>query len=324
MSKNNRLIVTLSCLILLSAVPTPCRAQEIPGRRPEEIDLKMQLLDTKLDLLDSKIRLWESKPGELDRKMLEADKRMHELESGVSSLDRKLKQADSTILAYWSRLEKEHKAEMAQQNYEQEFRPVFRSAVTLNPVRLFEGTFQISYERIFNDHFSLSGSLLGTYATQKGLTNYFFRNQEFSYYNLVNKAYEDYSGESIAGGGILLEARDYLLASFSGHQVAPLGLYAAPQVLYRRIWINGEDRKYVQDTLQTVEVKQQLNVFSAGVLIGYKVPFVKVLVADIFVGGYIRLSKYDGEAGLTKYKDWYNIDFSGVFPTAGVAFGILK
>ncbi len=71
-------------------------------------------------------------------------------------------------------------------------------------------------------------------------------------------------------------------------------------------------------------VKQRLNILSTGVIIGVRLPFKKVLFVDFYLGGHIKFSKYDKEAGLTKYKDWYNIDFSGVFPTAGIGIGILK
>jgi hypothetical protein len=57
---------------------------------------------------------------------------------------------------------------------------------------------------------------------------------------------------------------------------------------------------------------------------GERVPLKKVMFFDFFLSGHIKFSKYDGDAGLTKYKDWFNIDFSGVSPTAGIGFGILK
>ena len=156
------------------------------------------------------------------------------------------------------------------------------------------------------------------------MTNYFFSRQELAYFDKANDAYIDYQGESIAGGGIILQCRDYLLADYASRRKPPTGLYAAPQLLYRRILITGERMEYIDEEWVEKEIKQRLNVFSAGTLIGARIPFMKVLFVDVFVGGNIRLSKYDKEAGFTKYKNWYNIDFSGVFPTAGVGIGILK
>ena len=196
----------------------------------------------------------------------------------------------------------------------------------LNPVSLFEGTFHLSYERLFNDKFSGSISALATYATEEGIAQYFFANQSFAYLDKASNSYEIYQGESIAGTGIILQGKNYLLSNFKAKKKAPLGLYAAPQLMYRRVWITGEAMEYNVDEDEWVEkvIKQQLNICSAGVVIGTKIPVLKVLVVDIFVGGNIRLSKYDDESGLTKYKKWYNIDYSGVFPTAGIGIGILK
>jgi hypothetical protein len=210
------------------------------------------------------------------------------------------------------------------QEQDLEYYQEYRSAIMLNPVRLFEGTFHLSYERLITDKFAISIAGLATYATEEGMTNYFFANQKFAYYDSGLDSYIDYKGESIAGGGIILQGKDYLLADYPTRRKAPLGLYAAPQLLFRRIWITGEKMQYIEDEWETVEIKRQLNVGSGGVILGLKIPFIKVLFLDIYVGGNIRFSKYDGEAGLTKYKNWSNIDYSGVFPTAGIGVGILK
>jgi len=44
----------------------------------------------------------------------------------------------------------------------------------------------------------------------------------------------------------------------------------------------------------------------------------------VYVGGALRLSKYDGDSKFTKYKQLRNIDFSGVMPNFGVKIGIVK
>jgi hypothetical protein len=67
-----------------------------------------------------------------------------------------------------------------------------------------------------------------------------------------------------------------------------------------------------------------LNIFALGANIGWKFTFMKVLYIDIYVGGQIRLAKYDDEENFTRYKSLNNIDFSGVMPTAGLSIGILK
>jgi hypothetical protein len=292
--------------------------------KSRQLDLKLQLLDTKLDLLDSKIKLWEAKPEELDIRLNEIDERINSLGFEPAELNDQFFKIDSMIAELE---ENQIPVELSQPDLsfqEQEFIPEFRSAIMLDPVRLFEGTFCISYERLITDRFSLGVSGLATYATEDGLTNYFFANQKLAYFDELSDSYIDYQGESIAGGGIILQCREYLLADYQSRRRPPAGLYAAPQILYRRLLITGEQMEFIEDEWVDKVIKQRLNILSTGVIIGVRVPFKKVLFVDFFLGGHIKFSKYDKEAGLTKYKDWYNIDFSGVFPTAGIGIGILK
>jgi len=272
-------VITGACLslILMSAPHTRLCAQQEPDEQAKQLDLKMQLLDTKLDLLDSKISLWENKPAELDMKIREIDRRILELDFDPQEFNARMQAIENELLEVKDQLGAGRSEVPDFRIYEEQYQPVFTSAIMLNPVRLFEGTFHLAYERLLTDRFSVSVSALATYATQKGLTNYFFENQVFSYYDMSSRSYTDYSGESIAGGGIILEAKNYLLADFPMHRKAPLGLYAAPQVLFRKIWITGEEQVWEDPDWVTKEVKQRLNVLSSGVLLGYKMPLAKVL-----------------------------------------------
>ena len=133
----------------------------------------------------------------------------------------------------------------------------------------------------------------------------------------------------MAGGGLNVQFRDYLLANHPNRQKAPLGLYAAPQLMYRKMVITGHYKEMEEvepGKYEMVEKKvtQHLNIFAGGVMLGMKLPLFKVLTVDLFAGGNIRLSKYTDEDGFTKYKNWFNFDFSGVSPVAGIAIGILK
>ncbi len=324
MKTKNVLLLSIIVLFILSCSGIPVYAQELIDQKTQQLDLKLQLLDSKLDLLDSKIKLWESKPEELDIRLHEIDDQIKELAFNPGELNSRFNKIDSMIREMGKSRIPPVIQEPAFQEKELEFFKDYKSTIMMDPVRLFEGTFQLSYERLLTDRFSVSLSGLATYATEQGMTSYFFTNQEFMYFNAADDSYLDYKGESIAGGGIILQCRDYLLADYTSRRRPPLGLYAAPQLLYRRILITGETMEYIDEEWKEKEIKQRLNVFSAGALLGARIPFMKVLFVDVFVGGNIRLSKYDKEAGLTKYKDWYNIDFSGVFPTAGIGIGILK
>jgi len=301
-------------------------AQESIDQKAKMLDLKLQLLDSKLELLDSKIKIWESKPAELDIRLDEIDDKIKTLNFDPAGINLKFLEVESMIQEL-----KEVKIPvvtpvLAIQEQDIEYYKDYKSAIMLNPVSLFEGTFHLSYERLLTDKFSVSISALATYATEQGMAQYFFKNQSFMYLDRISNSYEQYQGESIAGTGVVLQGKNYLMVNYKTRNKAPLGLYAAPQLMYRRIWITGEAMEYIIEDDEWVEkiIKQQLNICSAGVILGTKIPVMKVLLVDIFVGGNIRLSKYDDESGLTKYKKWYNIDYSGVFPTAGISIGILK
>jgi len=303
--------------------------QDSLSQRSQMLDVKLQLLDSKLELLDAKIKLWEAKPKELDVRLNELGNKISSMDINPQSITQKLNEIDSLLKI---RQEPEQNI-ILQPQVINEPEPVFlynyKSAIMIDPSRLLEGTLQISYERILNRKFSVNVAALATYSTTKGISNFYFKNQSFTYFNTELNAYESYVGEVMAGGGIIAQFRNYLLTSHSIRQQAPLGLYAAPQLMYRRMSITGyyqemEEIEPGEFELVDKEITQHLNIYAGGVILGIKVPILKALTVDVFAGGNIKLSKYNNEDGFTKYKDWFNIDFSGVSPVAGISLGILK
>lgn len=324
MKTKSVLLTSIATIFLITVFSTKNFAQESIDQKAKMLDLKLQLLDSKLELLDSKIKLWESKPDELDIRLHELDNKIKALNFDPADINLKFHEVDLMIQEL-----KEVNIPVimpvpAIQEQEIEFYKEYKSAIMLNPVSLLEGTFHLSYERLLTDKFSINISALATYATEEGMAQYFFSNQSFTFFDKLSNSYQNYKGESIAGTGIQLQGKNYLMTNFKTKNKAPLGLYAAPQLMYRRIWITGETMEYIEDEWVEKKIKQQLNIFSTGVILGTKIPVMKVLIVDIYIGGNIRLSKYDKESGPTKYKKWYNIDYSGVFPTAGISIGILK
>jgi len=299
------------------------------------LDLKLQLLDSKLDLLDTKIKLWEAKPKELDIKLNEIDSKVNSMDFDPQLMTKKLNDLDSIMKVtrenpvipqqpeqgnYQAVIDREHTPE---------FIPSYNSSIMLDPVRLLEGTFYMSYERVLGPTLSASLGAMATYSTKRGLSNYYFSNQSFAFYDLASNTYQTYEGEVMSGWGLNAQLKNYLLANHPGRAKAPTGLYAAPQIMYRRMTITGNYRVMQNDEngiphMADSTVIQHLNINAAGVVLGIKIPLFKVLVVDIFAGGNIKLSKYQEEDGFTKYKDWFNIDFSGVSPVVGIAIGILK
>jgi hypothetical protein len=204
--------------------------------------------------------------------------------------------------------------------------PPDRYVIAMYPVKLFEGTLQVSIERVLNKGNSIELSAMATYATNEGLANYYVSNQKLSYYNADLAEYTSYESENISGFGGSLAWRNYLLPRTKPAYAAPRGLYVAPMVMYRRVFLSGFDEVYNEENniTEMVEVTQNLNIFSGGFLAGWQFVLWRAITADVYLGGLIRLSKYDGDARFTKYKQLQNIDFSGVMPGFGVKIGVVK
>jgi hypothetical protein len=295
------------------------------------LDLKLQLLDSKLELLDSKIKSWETGHEKFDGKLEEIDMAYRQLATKILMLD--FDPADFNYKFYLlDSMMKSQKKSIAEQKigsivsfrYDTIRPKPFKSVISLNPVRIFEGTFQISYEKSINPRNSVDLSGLATYATDEGISRRFMLNQSLSYYNERTDTYDPYNSKNIYGFGTIIQWKNYLLASVNPRHKAPIGVYAATSLMYRRLWINGLETKFVEDEFVTLDIIQKLNVFAGGVIIGSQISFIKTLSLDIYAGGVLRLSIYDNETSFTKYKKWDNIDFSGVLPAAGIKIGILK
>ena len=303
--------------------------QDSLSQKSQMLDLKLQLLDSKLELLDTKIKLWEAKPKELDIKLSELNSRISSMDFDPQLMTKKINKIDSLFKVRNETVRTVVIQPQVVAEQEPEFVPDYNSSIMLDPVRLLEGTFYLSYERVLNPRFSLNVGGMATYSTTKGLSNYYFSNQSFAILDVSTNQYHSYEGEVMSGGGLNIQFRNYLLANHPNRQKAPLGLYAAPQIMYRKMTITGNYRELEETdpgVFEMVDKKiiQHLNIFAGGVILGLKVPLFKVLTVDLFAGGNIKLSKYNNEKGFTKYKDWFNVDFSGVSPVAGIAIGILK
>lgn len=261
-----------------------------------------ELLDTKLELLDAKMKL--------------LDNQIKTTENYTDGLEKKINLLDSLI-------ETNKKVQLPKEQEIDSLQPKpFNSAITINPLRLFEGGLQLSYERVITNALSLKAGVMGTYCTQQGMGNNYIRNQELSYFDKSTNTYQSYNGKMVSGFGIIVQAQNYLLHRIHSNIKAPLGLYAAPQLMYRRIFLTGEE--YNQELNETTEVTQNLHVTRFGLLIGGKFTIQDVLCVDVYLGGMMRMSKYVGESKITRYKQWRNIDYSGVMPVMGINFGIMK
>lgn len=203
------------------------------------------------------------------------------------------------------------------------FKP-FTQAITFSLNRIFEGTLQLGYEKALSRSLALDVSLMGTYVTKDGFGRGYLQNQELAYADEATNNYVYYSGNMIRSIGGTVRLKNYLLTRVNTDARAPIGLYAAPQLMYRRVWITGNQYVYDYYFAPTKEITRNLDIMQGGVIIGSKFTLAKVLCVDAYIGGVMRLSKYFNEKTFTRYKKWYNIDYSGILPTAGINIGILK
>ena len=315
-------------------------AQDTNDQKIDMVDLKMNLAETKLDLLDSKIRLWEEKPAILEMQLQDIENKIEQLTFSPEQFNTKLLLLDSLIEVQQALLAEQSRImallpardDTGETDVESSFQaepviiPPEKYVISIYPVRLFEGTLQLSVERVLNRGNSVELSAMATYATSDGLANYYVRNQSLSYFNDAMNDYVSYESENISGFGGSLAWRNYILPRSKPHYAAPKGLYVTPFVMYRRVFLSGFDQVYneEEDRMEMVEVTQNLNIFSGGFSIGWQFVLWKAITADVYVGGMLRLSKYDGEAEFTKYKQVKNIDYSGIMPNFGVKIGIVK
>jgi hypothetical protein len=320
-------------LLLIMGLSQKATGQDSLSMKSQMLDIKLQLLDSKLELLDTKIKLWEAKPKELDIKLTELNSKIKAMDFDPVLVKKSINQMDSIVRVGQKPVPQIVDIPLTVNEPETppqpEFVPVYKSTIMLDPARLLEGTFSLSYERVLNPRISLNITGMATYSTKQGLSNYYFSNQSFAYLDASTNQYRTYKGEVMSGGGINVQFRNYLLANHPNRSKAPIGLYAAPQLMYRNMKITGYSQEYEETepgvfAMVDKQVVQHLNIFAGGAIIGMKIPLFKVLAIDVFAGGNIKLSKYKDESGFTKYKDWFNIDFSGVSPVAGIAIGILK
>jgi hypothetical protein len=338
MKKLKNLTVCLHAIVLFGFVPM--LAQDADDQRIDMVELKINLAETKLELLDSRIRLREEKPALLDMRLRDIENNIAQLSFSPEQFNEKFHLLDSLLVKQQSLMDEQSEftatlLEMvnnSQSSSEPAFVaeplliPPYKYVISIYPVKLFEGTLQLSIERILNKSNSIELSAMATYATKEGIANYYLSNQSLSYYNDALADYTSYESDNISGFGGSFAWRNYLLPRTNPNYSAPRGPYVAPIVMYRRLILSGFDEVFNEEEGKTevVEVVQYLNVFSGGFLAGWQFVLWKAITADVYVGGVIRLSKYDGDARFTKYKQLQNIDFSGVMPSFGVKIGVVK
>ncbi len=184
-------------------------------------------------------------------------------------------------------------------------------SIRLNPSRLFEGTFALSYEHTLCKDWTLDITALGTYGTKRGIGGLYFESQFASDFSG-----NYYSADMISGWGIMAMPKYFLISKRN-----LTGAYAAPYAMFRRVSLTGQTYTWEGEPST---VTRNVNIYSVGVTLGGKIALFKYYCIDFYVGGAFRLAKYDNDKGVTQFKQWTALDYSGVLPSAGISIGILK
>ncbi len=308
-------------------------AQDPLQSNADVLDMKLALLDSKIELFNAQLEVWEMKPQELEQRLMAVDERIAQLEFDPVYFNKRLAEIEYLIEEYRKAQAKEEAMKAQAKARSGKLRKVivdttsyraYRTAIYLNPSRLYEGTFHLGYERALNPRLSLDGSVMITYAAEEGLSRYYMSNQRLDYYNEALSSFIPYINKDISGYGLELKLKNYLLTRHYRKREAPVGLYASPGLMFRRLWLSGMTNYYYEGEMLEEEVTQLLNIYALSATVGWKFPFLRVLFVDAYVGGQVKLSRYDGADRFTRYKKLGNVDFSGVMPTVGLNIGILR
>jgi hypothetical protein len=180
--------------------------------------------------------------------------------------------------------------------------------------RAVQGTIQFSQEYSIGSNYSMHVGLMGTYASTRGLAKPYLSVQEFKYTDASTNTIYTLDDVEALGYGVNFQFRKYLTRS----PLNPLhGFYISPELFYRRLNLTSlvsEDK----------EIKRTLNLGYVGYAMGYQRIIRDIISLDTYVGGGFFLSQYTDEAHLTRYRNNYQIDFTGMYFNMGVMIGIVR
>lgn len=185
----------------------------------------------------------------------------------------------------------------------------------LDLIRAAQGTIQFTYEHRIATNYSMNIGLLGTYASTRGLAKPYLSAQEFTYTDgLSNKVYI-LDNVDVLGYGFNFQLRKYLNKK-NNNQLR--GFYIAPEIFYRRLQLTS----LVENNSK--EVKRVLNLGYVGYVLGYQKIVRDIVSLDSYIGGGFFISQYTDEKHVTRYRNNYQIDYTGMFVNMGVLVGIVR
>lgn len=184
----------------------------------------------------------------------------------------------------------------------------------LDLFRAVQGTIQLTHEHRISPRYSLNLGLMGTYASTRGLAKPYLSAQEFTYKDATNNKVYSLDNVEALGYGVNFQLRKYLSKNPS-QQLK--GVYLAPELFYRRLSLTSLVEK-------DLEVHRILNLGYVGYAFGYQRIIRDIVSLDTYVGGGFFLSQYTDEKHLTRYRNNYQVDFTGMYFNMGVLVGIVR
>jgi Protein of unknown function (DUF3575) len=180
--------------------------------------------------------------------------------------------------------------------------------------RAVQGTIQLAKELKISRCSSLSLAGMGTFASTRGLAKPYLKAQEFNYIEPTSNLKYNLNDVEVKGFGINLQFRRYHDSTFSGW-------YIAPELFYRKLFLSSEVSTSTQNN---IDVTRQLHLAYIGYSLGYQKIFRDAIVIDAALGGGFFYSHYQNEKSFTKYRNNYQIDFTGFYLNASFSVGLSK
>ena len=186
----------------------------------------------------------------------------------------------------------------------------------LDTFRAMQGTIQISQETKIKKNLTVNLSLMGTYASTRGLARPYLSAQSFVYQDHTGNLSYSLNDLQMIGYGINFQLRKYLGKKSNQFK----GFYSASEIFFRQLFLESSIIDRI--TLQPKDIKQQLYLGYIGHVVGYQKIIRDVVCLDFYLGGGFFYSQYAGENKPVHYHSNYQIDFTGFFFNSGVMIGI--
>lgn len=194
----------------------------------------------------------------------------------------------------------------------------YKLAYKLDLFRAAQGTIQFGIEKKVSPKFSANVAIMGTYASTRGLAKPYLKAQNFEFEDVMRREIYRLEHVEVLGYGVNFQFRRYL-----GKSPEVLsGYYLSPEVFFRQLALKSDVVDY--NTQLSRRVSKSLLLGYIGYMGGYQLIIKQAIALDMYVGGGFFLSKYGNENQLTKYRNSFQMDYSGFYLNTGILLGIIK